>query len=355
MMSGRLVQIVPTLPPAVNGLGDYADLLGRALRALGVDSHCLVTDPTWTGERRDAIRLHQRRAGDLAAALSGSDSVVVHYVNYAYDPRRGWPFWLLDGLAEAIRRNARLRVIACFHETWAFAPPWRKAFWFMPRQRACARRLAALAVRSWTSNGHYAARIDGLLPPDAPRCAVLPVISNVGEPADLRPFAARAPRLVCFGRPSNRIRAYRTGAAGLARLCAAHGIQVIDDIGQPLPVGDLPAIPGIQVTAHGLLPAEGISALLATARFGLIDNGTGRLAKSGVFAAYASHGCAPVVETDYPAEDGLTSGVQMFAVRRGHENPAAVSAAASTWYRGHGLDVLARSVAGYVAESPCAS
>ena len=44
----RLLQIVPRLPPAVDGLGDYAVVLAEGLQTRGVSSHFLVTDRQWT-------------------------------------------------------------------------------------------------------------------------------------------------------------------------------------------------------------------------------------------------------------------------------------------------------------------
>ena len=348
MIAKDLVQITPTLPPVFNGLGDYADLLGSALGARGRPGRYVVTDTTWSGTRPDAVRLAARTPEALVAALAESEAVVLHYVNYAYDPQRGWPLWLIDGLTQARALRPQMRLAVCFHETWAFGPPWRKAFWFMPRQRQCALHLARLAQQVWTSNGHYARRVDGLRAPDAARCVVMPVCSNVGEPVAPPPYAQRAPRLVCFGRPGNRVRAYRNGAAALARLCAAHGITGIDDVGAPIPAPDLPVIAGVTVTAHGALASSRISELLSAARFGLIDNGTGRLAKSGVFAAYASHGCAPVVETDYPDEDGVATGRTCISLPHGHADPAQVAATALAWYRGHGTAALADMVGGFL-------
>ena len=83
----ELIHITPTLPPVVNGLGDYAVVLARTLRQRGVGS-CFVVPGV--GEAAvdgfPATRLAQREAGALAAALNDARAmnVVVHFAAYGY-------------------------------------------------------------------------------------------------------------------------------------------------------------------------------------------------------------------------------------------------------------------------------
>ena len=46
----QIIQIVPKLPPAIDGLGDYALNIARQLyKDFGVKTHFVVGDPAWVG------------------------------------------------------------------------------------------------------------------------------------------------------------------------------------------------------------------------------------------------------------------------------------------------------------------
>src|SRR4051812_530316 len=99
-----IVQIVPKLPPAINGLGDYALNLARQLRKdLGIDTQFIVGEPTWEGKREiEGFPIHQierhsnKALEDLLQKIS-SDKLLLHYGSYAY-AKRGCPTWLINGL-----------------------------------------------------------------------------------------------------------------------------------------------------------------------------------------------------------------------------------------------------------------
>jgi hypothetical protein len=69
-----VTQIVPALPPDVDGIGDYALQLARRLRANhGVETYFIVGDPSWKGQEVEGFqavsvhgrsRLACRRSGD---------------------------------------------------------------------------------------------------------------------------------------------------------------------------------------------------------------------------------------------------------------------------------------------------
>ncbi|MHC5830485.1 MAG: glycosyltransferase family 1 protein, partial [Nostoc sp.] len=46
----HITSIVPRLPPAIDGVGDYALNLARQLRKdFNIQTHFIVGNPTWTG------------------------------------------------------------------------------------------------------------------------------------------------------------------------------------------------------------------------------------------------------------------------------------------------------------------
>jgi hypothetical protein len=349
-----VVQIVPCLPPLIDGLGDHAIALAAALLEYsGTPSRFLVVDPAWVtagGPAREprGIPAPAGVAETFAACLAShadQDVVLLHYVGYAYDARQGRPGWLLAALTRWRRERPGRRLITMFHELYASGPPWRKAFWLSAGQQRVAAGLARLSDASFTSNSHYAAWLAKHLPDGRP-CPVWPVLSNVGEPTALLPYDQRPAALAVFGRAPNRARAYERGGDALVALCQRLGLREVHDLGAPLPGGP-PRLPGLTVTAHGILPPAGVSGVLAQCRVGYLDNATGRLSKSGVFAAYASHGLAPLVECQYPDEDGLVGDRHLAALTAAPaaEVFPAIASAAHAWYHGHSSAALAGFVA----------
>lgn len=354
MSSAPLTQIVPCLPPLIDGLGDHAFALAAALQEhTATASRFLVCDPAWStaGGNRDprAIAVPAGEAETFARALAMAADrgvVLLHYVGYAYDARQGRPAWLLTALERWRRDHPERRLITMFHELYASSPPWRKAFWLSAGQQRIAAGLARLSDFSFTSNGHYAAWLARHMP-DGRHCPVWPVLSNVGEPADPPVYGQRAAALALFGRAPNRARAYRRGRDELVALCRRLELREIHDLGAPLADARLADLPGLTIHRHGILPPAGVSQVLTQCRVGYLDNAGGRLSKSGVFAAYASHGLAPLVERRYPDEDGLVSDHHLASVTAAPEAQAfpAIAAAAREWYRGHASPSLAYFVA----------
>lgn len=349
----RLIQIVPHLPPPMEGVGTYALALARELRRrMGVASQMLVTDPAWTGsepgEGASAVPLAERSARGLMEALhrvaSGEggtpEPVLVHYANYAYQ-RRGCPRWLVDGLLHW-RREVAGGLVTLFHEVYATGPPWRSSFWLWRRQRRLARALAAASTAAVTSLERYAARLAA--PASRDRVEVRPVFSTVGEPTSVPPLARRGCRLVTFGGRGGRRLAYGRLRGQLEVACRTLETEEILDVGPPLEA--LPAaVAGVPVRGLGPLPASEVSRLLADARAGFLAYPGAFLPKSTVFAAYAAHGVIPVCA--WPREptpgEGLQPGEHYWgpAGDKGALTPEeleSMAAAAHRWYQDHSLE-----------------
>src|SRR5438132_6506179 len=100
-----LIQIVPRLPPAIDGLGDYAFYLAKQLRDdCEINSHFIVGNPQWEIEQPIGFsvqRVGERSSACLREVLQSSrnsiSSVLLHYVGYGY-AKRGCPFWLIRAL-----------------------------------------------------------------------------------------------------------------------------------------------------------------------------------------------------------------------------------------------------------------
>ena len=347
----ELIQLVPTLPPAVSGVGDYATLFARELLAHhGVGTRFVVGDPGWnpsieTDASFPAEKVAARSAEALCKWLGGSGTVLLHYVSYGY-AHRGCPFWLVDALERWKRADpSSRRLVLIFHEVYASGPPWSSAFWTSPFQQRLAARLARLADARRITTSISLLELRGTLrrAEKSLPTAVAPVFSNLGEPADPPPLSARERQIVVFGSRLWRERAYADSAA-LVAFCARENIGRVVDVGAPLTggvrVGDL------EVREAGVLPAAEAGALFADSLAGYFHYPAVHLGKSGIFAAYCAHGLVPVTfPANRDAADGLRAGEHYVA---GDMSPGAsldsVAAAALAWYRGHRLAVHAREI-----------
>jgi hypothetical protein len=156
--------------------------------------------------------------------------------------------------------------------------------------------------------------------------------------------------LVIFGLESSRKRAYDT-TPQLAQLVRKLGVSTLIDVGPGS--ARPPNIPGVAVSVLGSLAADEISAVLRGARYGLLYYPQEYLAKSSIFAAYASHAVVPIIPYAKPLiSDGLVHGMHYIAVnplQTGDELLERVSGQAFDWYQSHArivhaawLEALAR-------------
>ena len=338
-----VLHIVPRLPPAIDGLGDYAVQLSDCLATQGLTSRFLVTDPTWKPDGTlPASVLREPSAAALIAALAGQQHVLLHFVNYAYEPRKGCPHWLIDGLQQWRGQAKDRRFVVMFHELFAMGWPWRKAFWYSAAQRSISAALARLADACWTSNQVYAKWLTNILGRAIP---MMPVLSNMGEPETLIPWSQRLPAMVVFGRAVNRQRAYDQLGDHLIALARSCGIRELHDVGAPLsrPI----QLPGLTTVTHGILPTAALSALLMRCSIGVIHNQGSPLAKSGVVAAYTAHGMAIACETQQSVHDGLVPGYNLIDLERMADGSSLRSIAehGHHWYHQHNRQRLGELVA----------
>ncbi|OUL30807.1 hypothetical protein BV375_13435 [Nostoc sp. 106C] len=82
-----VISIVPRLPPAINGVGDYALNLACELRTnFNIQTHFIVDNPTWVGAAKiegfPISEISNRSFDVLLTLLSGdrTSSILLHYV-----------------------------------------------------------------------------------------------------------------------------------------------------------------------------------------------------------------------------------------------------------------------------------
>ena len=209
-----MIQIVPALPPATNGVGDYAIAIARGLRRdFGLDTLFVVGNERWQGphevEGFQVSKLATRSADRLEAVLdeagrtSDSSSVLLQMSGYGY-ALRGCPFWLLQGLKRWKTKHPNSRLVTMFHELYAFGPPWSSAFWLNPSQRMVVGGIARVSDIAVTNIQRYRDRLEGLDPSKRGSIETLVVPSNVGEPLEPGNLSSRARSMVVFGLPASR-------------------------------------------------------------------------------------------------------------------------------------------------------
>lgn len=361
-----IVQIVPRIPPAIDGLGDYALNLACQLRKnFGIETHFIVGDPTWTGSTSingfPISMLTKRSAANLLSLLPDDSEipilVLLHYVGYGY-AKKGCPVWLVKGLELWKTQAANPRLVTIFHELYAVGPPWTSAFWLSSLQRKLAARLTQLSDRCLTSRQDNVPILRQFSLGKHTPISVLPVFSTIGEPEEVSSLAERPRRLVVFGTTARRLQVYQKSLPALERICRELEIEEVLDIGRPTGL-DISEIKGIPVIAMGERSAPEINTLLLNSVAGFLDYPAILLAKSSIFAAYCAHSLIPiVVGTAYDAlqVDGLEAGKHYWLAEHQAEpmnlvTAQAIANNAHTWYQTHNLSVHARNFASQVLGS----
>ena len=358
----KILQIVPRLPPAIDGLGDYALNLARQLRQdFGVETHFLVGNPDWIGatetEGFPVIQLKQRSARTFLSQLPRKvRTILLHYVGYGY-AKRGCPLWLVDGLRRWQSEHLQARLVTMFHEVYASGKFWTSAFWLSPLQRNLAARLARLSDACLTSKQRYADILSQLSQGKHPQIPTLPVFSNIGEPQQPPPLAERTRRIVVFGHKNSRSQVYQQCLPVLEQVCKMLEIREIYDIGVPTGL-KLSPVNGVPIEEKGVTEAAVISEILldsvgSFSNFPLPNN----LAKSGVFAAYCCHRLIPIMTLSSAAPvDGLEAGKHYWAAdfrtrQLCLEAGQIIADNAHAWYQTHNLSIQAKVFATIFGQS----
>lgn len=336
--------IIQVLPPGRGGVFDYLQCLKTEWDAQGISSYVIALSKKIAAQRSLAERIAEHQTDALQSC-----SVVLHFSGYGFG-QRGICFWLLGELrALRTRRRGGLRLIVVFHELFASGPPWRSAFWLSRVQALIAARLARMADVLWTNTEEHAQWLRAVAGSAEP-VHVRPVFSNIGEPERQTRVNGRRPVAVIFGSASTRQRVFDELPSHEAKLRQL-GIEELVEVGNGT------TTPGKRTTialrrAARLEPAE-LCRLLQDSRFALLDYPSQLLGKSGVFAAYAAHGCV-VLNTRKAGSDvdRLTAGSNYLSLA------APVDAAASTvaheaiatrlvhWYADHALPGQAQELLG---------
>lgn len=347
----KIVQIVPRLPPAIDGVGDYSLNLARQLRQdFNIETHFIIGDSNWWGlseiEGFSISKLLDRSSQTLASLLSqlSTNKILLHYVGYGYAPR-GYPLWLIEGLETWSNSNTKShKIVTMFHEIYASSwQPWTSSFWLSSKQKQLVKRLTELSDGRLTSLQEYSQIIAKLSPEKQNKVLTSPVFSNIGELTKNLILAKRKPQLVIFGGRGRRIKVYQNSLEELNLACQLLQIKEIIDIG-PKTGLKLNKIINVSVREMGELDIRKISQILSESQAGFFDYNIKRLAKSTIFASYCSHGILPISPRNHnPIVDGIKAGQHYWVVDKkkesltGIQNLQKIANNAYSWYQNHNL------------------
>ncbi|MGG6265132.1 hypothetical protein ACQ4M3_06740 [Leptolyngbya sp. AN03gr2] len=336
---------MPKLPPSIDGIGDYGFLLARQLyQDFGWKTRFIVGTPDWQGETQgDFFQVTTVKARSQEALLrllpTPPATVLLQYAGHGY-ANRGCPVWLVKAIKHWCQRGGTL--VTMFHELYATRPLFSSAILTRHLQKHLAIDLMRLSDRTFTNRQLYAEKIRSFSQKHA---IVMPVFSNIGECSNPKSFNARSRNLVIFGSLNSRQQIYQRSRFHLEQLCHALQIETIIDIGKPLSI-ELNPLGTIPIRSLGVQTAEQIRQVLNNAIAGVVSYPTDYLAKSGIFAAYCSHGVLPIVLSDpMPDQDGLSLNQHYILIQQSATSPETIATAAHQWYQAHSLRCHTHSLA----------
>lgn len=358
----NVVQLVNKLPPSIDGVGDYAINLARALREHEHIECGFVTASLEEGGASSIdgfavapLRMRTphalcRQLEELYSKGSSSDgvyNVLLQFSSYGFH-RYGSPMWLVKSLAAWKDMDPyRRRLIVMFHELYADGMPWQRVFWYSLVQRHVLRKLLEVCSSAFTNLSSNAEWIRNAIGDRRLPIVSLPVMSNVGEPDGLLEFNNRERWLAIFGTRLSRTAVYRHHSGAISQICRLHNISRILDIGAPL--AERPSAIEVPIDELGYLSPGEVSGNLKKCMIGVLRYPPSVLGKSGVFAAYSAHGLASLClgfdEKAPDIRDGLSERTQ-FLTGRAISNwdrglIEKVGLGAHRWYEKHNLRVHA--------------
>lgn len=365
-MTSKILQIVPTPPNQTDGIGDYSlQLAEQLLKEYQINTHFLVfrtasIEPVINGF--PAISLPERNTQALLSVLPEDiNGIVLHFSGYPYFNTNlrgmlgaGTPFWLVEALQSAISTRG-LKLVVMFHELPRLY--WKQIYFFdflNPIHSVVSRRIARIANATITNSPENQTILSKWLKRPVTRISNF---ANIGEPDGIPPLAERKRRMIVFG-GSARYRVYRNALKELIQGCQSLGIEEIYDIGPSLNLKERYHFPGINFVEMGFKPKEEISQLMLTSIAGCLDYNPfpGALGKSGVFAAYCSHGLVPISTQYNPSEtDGLEMNKHYLVFSNGLNNLKlnelqTVADNAQHWYQTHNLKEVTKVFASQILD-----
>ncbi|MGC8751855.1 hypothetical protein, partial [Hydrotalea sp.] len=203
-------------------------------------------------------------------------------------------------------------------------------------QKSIFQALYGITDACFCSNGRMAALIAAATRDSGQKNSCIGLFSNIPEPHQVLSWEQKQPRLIVFGHPAMRLQTYEVFSQQFNDWLQL-GITELVDIGVSMDAGKIPKLP-LAIKVLGVLTPEQISAELQQSRFGAMVYPDALLGKSGVLAAYFSHGIFVWngFKPSQANEDGLIACEHYWSVHKPMKqaiSPEKIAERGLAWYR----------------------
>lgn len=359
-MTNSVLYVLPRVPPAFCGIGDYSWMLAQELRRQHrLESRFLAAGISWKepqGETEFPVeRLGSLQSGALLDAILRSDAgtVYLHVSLYGYQ-KRAVPWWLMRAVLKLSTMKKRPRIVTMFHELFSSGSVRTSSFWLQPLQKIILRSLARCSDAIRTNREAYAAWLREAVRSTGQRVTRMPVFSTFGEPASLTPCSSRPPWMMMFGGGIHDGTDSSRTLARAAEIAQKNGIEVIHLFGTGKDAAPGDQTLGVKLQRHGRISSAEISDIMRQCRIGYNAYHPLYLGKSTIFNSFAAHGLTVITAGEgLPSTlpDGLRLGTELIAAESYASKPRltleeldAHSAALAAWYSEHNLRANAASL-----------
>ena len=286
-----IIQISPTYPPDIGGIGIYTKLLSKHLKTKGIKSKILIS--YYLGQKNNNQILFGKKSKSLEALLKKNNSqhVILHYSGYGY-AKRGLCFNLIKSLKNWKQDKNDRKLITIFHEIYAKGPFYRMSFWTSIFQRYLAKKLFELSDTSFVTSKQNKFILSTLLDKNK-KIICANVYSLVGELQKNKIFKKRQNKIIIFGNRFQKEILYKNiliNKIKYEKLFKKNSVKEIIDIGPKINISKKISFKDMIIKRVGIISEKQISYLLQNSKFGLVYYPVGQMTKSSIVAAYASHG-----------------------------------------------------------------
>ena len=286
-MKKKIIQICPTFPPNTGGVGNYTKLLADFLKKKKINSKILVSDHLDNRNKKQSSFGKNKNLSSLLEKIN-SNVVILHFSGYGY-ATRGLCFNLIKSLEKWKQNNKNRKLITIFHEIYAIGPIYRMSFWTSLPQKYLAKKLLKLSNVALVTSKQNNITLSSF---DKKKIIIYSnVFSNIGEIKKNKKFHARKNIAIIFGNTYQKQILYKDILVNKNQYDAIlkkMSIKKIIDIGPKIEISK--QIKFIDIFRVGVKSKKYISLLLRNSKAGLVFYPVNQMTKSGIIAAYASHG-----------------------------------------------------------------
>ena len=287
-MKKNIVQISPTFPPNIGGIGNYTKLLADFLEKKGIKSKILVSDHLDNKNKKQTLFGKNNKNLYLLLENTNSKEIILHFSGYGY-ASRGLCFNLIKSLEKWKQISISRKLITIFHEIYASGPIYRMSFWTSLAQKYLAKKLLKLSNVAIVTSKHNHTILSSF---DKKKKIIYSnVFSNIGELKKNRKLQNRKNIAIIFGSTHQKGILYNdilVNKNQYENILNKMSIKKIIDIGPKIEISK--KIKFINIKRIGVKSKNYISFLLRNSKAGIVFYPESYMATSGIVAAYASHG-----------------------------------------------------------------